>query len=183
MNKKEEKTIALITKALETLLEEKQYSEISISDIILESTVSRSTFYSHFKKKDDVLRNVCTSIFNNVFSSSPKLESKEEMPLTFYDYRWMTTHIFFRFKEERKLIRAIFASGASHLFYSTLGKEVRNLMSVVLPQIKLKHPHVPDGYIKTAMSGAFVDLLKDYVVNEHSETAEEMTMYFYSLFE
>lgn len=183
MNKKEEKTISLITKALETLLEKKSYTEITISDIIKESTVSRSTFYAHYKKKDDVLRNVCTSIFNNVFLQSPKLESKEQVAITLYDYRWMTTHIFFHFKEESKLIQAIFASGASHLFYSTLGKEVRNLMGVALPQIKIKHPNVPDGYLKTAMSGAFVDLLKDYVVNPHSESAEEMTTYFYSMFE
>ena len=55
MNKKEEKTNELILAALERLLEKKSYTDISVSDIILESTVSRSTFYTHYKKKDDVL--------------------------------------------------------------------------------------------------------------------------------
>ena len=55
MNKKEEKTNELILAALERLLEKKSYTDISVSDIILESTVSRSTFYAHYKKKDDVL--------------------------------------------------------------------------------------------------------------------------------
>lgn len=179
MNKKEEKTVSLILDALERLLERKSYSEISVSDIIEESTVSRSTFYAHFKKKDDVLRNVCTSIFAHAFSNNHSKEGN----ITLYDYREMTAHIFYHFKEQEKLISAIFSSGASHLFYSTLGKEVRHLMNVALPSIKIKHSNIPEEILITCMSGAFVDLLKDYVINEHKETALEMTTYFYSLFE
>ena len=52
MNKKEEKTNELILAALERLLEKKSYTDISVSDIILESTVSRSTFYAHYKKNN-----------------------------------------------------------------------------------------------------------------------------------
>ena len=96
MNKKEEKTNELILAALERLLEKKSYTDISVSDIILESTVSRSTFYAHYKKKDDVLRNVCTSIFNHAFSSNHTKEGN----ITLYDYREMTAHIFYHFKEQ-----------------------------------------------------------------------------------
>ncbi len=179
MNKKEEKTVGLILDALESLLEKKSYSEITVSDIIKESTVSRSTFYAHFKKKDDVLKSVCTSIFTHAFSTNHTKEGN----ITLYDYREMTTHIFYHFKEQQKLITAIFASGASHLFYSTLGKEVRHLMNVALPAIKIKHANVPDEILETCMSGAFVDLLKNYVIFPHEETPVEMTTYFYSLFE
>lgn len=179
MNKKEEKTISLILEGLERLLEKKSYTEISVSDIIEESTVSRSTFYAHFKKKDDVLKSVCTSVFEHAFSNNHSKNGEIMM----YDYREMATHIFYHFKEQQKLIAAIFSSGASHLFYSTLGKEVRNLMKVSLPTIKIKHPNVPDYILITCMSGAFVDVLKDYVINEHQETPSQMTAYFYSLFE
>lgn len=179
MNKKEEKTNELILAALERLLEKKSYTDISVSDIILESTVSRSTFYAHYKKKDDVLRNVCTSIFNHAFSSNHTKEGN----IALYDYREMTAHIFYHFKEQEKLISAIFASGASHLFYSTLGKEVHHLMRVAMPSIKIKHPNIPDDILENCLSGAFVDLLKDYVIHEHKESAIEMTTYFYSLFE
>jgi AcrR family transcriptional regulator len=185
MNKKKEKTIRLITSALERLLEKESYGELTVSDIIVESGVSRSTFYAHFKKKEDVLKNVCVSIFNHVFTTSQHdghhTEDLSEIP--FYDYRWMTAHIFFHFKAQGKLVSAIFSSGASHLFYRTLGKEVHRLMKLALPGVKIKHPGVPDEILETAMSGAFVDLLKFYVVNEREETAEEMANYFYSLFE
>lgn len=179
MNKKEEKTIALILEAFERLLETKTYSEISVSDIITESTVSRSTFYSHFKKKDDVLKSVCTSVFQHAFSYNHSSNGE----ITLYDYREMTAHIFYHFKEQQKLITDIFSSGASHLFYSTLGKEVKNLMKVALPTIKIHHPNIPESVLITCMSGAFVDLLKDYVINSHTENAHEVTAYFYSLFE
>ncbi len=179
MNKKEEKTIALILEAFERLLEKKTYSEISVSDIILESTVSRSTFYAHFKKKDDVLKSVCVSIFEHAFSNNHSKNGEIAM----YDYREMTTHIFYHFKEQQKLITAIFSSGASHLFYSTLGNEVKNLMKVALPTIKIHHPNVPNDILIHCMSGAFVDLLKGYVINDHEESPNQMTAYFYSLFE
>ena len=56
-------------------------------------------------------------------------------------------------------------------------------IKVAMPSIKIKHPNIPEDILENCLSGAFVDLLKDYVIHERKESAIEMTTYFYSLFE
>ena len=69
MDKREQKTITKVYAAFTSLVKSKDYANISVQDIIDEANISRSTFYAHFKTKDDVLVDVCSSIFDHVFSA------------------------------------------------------------------------------------------------------------------
>ena len=53
MDKREEKTLNKIHYSFTKLINEKDYENITIQDILDDSKVSRSTFYAHYKTKDD----------------------------------------------------------------------------------------------------------------------------------
>ena len=53
MNKKTEITNKKIYDAFKKVLQEKNYDEINVQDILNFSGVSRSTFYAHFKTKSE----------------------------------------------------------------------------------------------------------------------------------
>jgi AcrR family transcriptional regulator len=50
-----ERTRALLHEALGCLIREKSYDRITVADILARARVSRSTFYIHFRDKDDLL--------------------------------------------------------------------------------------------------------------------------------
>lgn len=50
-----ERTRALLHDALGSLIREKAYDRITIADVLGRAKVSRSTFYQHFRDKDDLL--------------------------------------------------------------------------------------------------------------------------------
>ena len=54
MGKKNKIKKALIT-AVSVLLEQKPYEKITVKDLVLEADVARSSFYAHYRDKDDLV--------------------------------------------------------------------------------------------------------------------------------
>ena len=68
-----------ISTALLKLMQEYPYAEISVKQIIMETSFARKTFYLNFRSKDDVLE----SILNELIREYTEALSKENVdPLT-----------------------------------------------------------------------------------------------------
>lgn len=48
-----------IKKALYKLAEDKSFDEISVTDITKKAMINRSTFYLHYRDKEDLLQSLC----------------------------------------------------------------------------------------------------------------------------
>ncbi len=182
MGKKEEKTFQAVASALESLILEKDYAEITVSDIIEKAGVARSTFYQHFKKKDDVLFGLANHIFAHVFS--PHLHKEEGHDFSSspsFDYKHIVIHTFCHFDEDRALMKAIFDSSASHIFTASLRKQAMPLIEAVYALSPAYLPSVPKDIAISILLGSFIDLLKSFVVEQRKESAEEMAEYFFRL--
>lgn len=59
MDRRSEKTKEAIEQSFYQLLSEKKYPEITIQDILDRANVGRSTFYSHFHTKDELVTTIC----------------------------------------------------------------------------------------------------------------------------
>jgi len=183
MSKKIDRSIEKINAAMQALLEEREYESISITDIIKRAHISRSTFYAHFKTKDAVLKNVCTSIFDHVFSRELNKEKDHDFSKSdVFDYKETVTHIFYHFRDERELIKPILESSAGSEFKNLLSKEVNPLMEALMAQTLIKEKFIPRKVEIPALAAAFVSMVLWYVKEGADETPEEMTSYFLILF-
>lgn len=69
MDRRVKKTRALIKDALVQLLAEKEFSSISITEIVHLSDLNRSTFYAHFQDKEDLLACLIDELVNGLIQS------------------------------------------------------------------------------------------------------------------
>jgi len=70
----------MISDAFIKLLQDKSMDEITISQIAQEAQIGRNTFYSHFKKKEDILDYLLNSILTTVqyeFSQKPHVNIRD----------------------------------------------------------------------------------------------------------
>jgi AcrR family transcriptional regulator len=64
-----QRTRALLHEALGSLIREKPYDRITVADILDRAKVSRSTFYIHFRDKDDLLTSSMRALLFGVLST------------------------------------------------------------------------------------------------------------------
>ena len=62
-----QKTIKTIEDVFLNLIKEKTFTDITIKDICDEAMISRSTFYSHYKDKYDLLEHFFEKIISNSY--------------------------------------------------------------------------------------------------------------------
>ena len=63
-----QRTRALLHEALGSLIPEKAYDRITIADVLNRAQVSRSTFYMHFRDKDNLLASGMRASADGAFS-------------------------------------------------------------------------------------------------------------------
>ena len=70
MDRRQQKTKIAIHQAMTTLLKKKKFEALTVQDIIDEANIGRSTFYSHFETKEELLEEICREMFAHVFSKA-----------------------------------------------------------------------------------------------------------------
>lgn len=72
------KTLASIKQAFLTLLEQKDYNDITVQDILSHAIINRTTFYKYFDNKDDLARHMVNTIKSEFLA--PIIESRMNTP-------------------------------------------------------------------------------------------------------
>jgi AcrR family transcriptional regulator len=68
MDRRVEKTQGLLHEALASLVRDKDYDSISVTEILERANVGRSTFYMHFRDKDELLASAIHDMLRSVQS-------------------------------------------------------------------------------------------------------------------
>ena len=182
MDKRIEKTNHQLYKALATLLNKKPYGKITIEDLLQESKISRSTFYAHFKTKDEVLVSITRMIFHHVFSHSLKEESTHDFSkASLFDYTHLITHTLYHLHDEKNLIEAILSSESKDIFLRDLRNEITPIAERSLDLGILRSKDVPKELRVAEIVENFVITIIYWFNNGCNETPETLTTYFFNM--
>jgi AcrR family transcriptional regulator len=170
MDRRSEKTKEAIEQSFYQLLSEKKYREITIQDILDRANVGRSTFYSHFHTKDELVTTICLKLFERAHANGT-LESSTAIA-------GLLHHI----RENRKIIRGIFFSSSGELFENVFKKYFNTkIESAFLSSYTEKETGIPKDFLLNHISGSFIELVKWWDKNNMKQTPEELTKYFLSV--
>jgi AcrR family transcriptional regulator len=157
----------LLYKGLLAMLQEKDFSKVTISDISRVSTVGRATFYRNFDETADILWWKCDQEFSEVLTSfvrsEPKLEQQDELLL--YVLRYWMGH--------SKDLETLMGIGRLDIIYDCFVDNASILLDY-LHEHGIKMSTQDYGYFIAVRAGFFVGMMRAWMENGKHESAEEV---------
>lgn len=138
------------------LVQNNAYSTITIQKIINHAGVARSTFYEHFKNKDDILISSLSGPFS-VFTQNALGNGSLEENLPLLEHFW----------ERRSLARIFF----THPFHTKL---IKGLTECILISLKKHNLKVSHGGLALQLATTQIMPLGSWLTGEFSTSKEKM---------
>lgn len=179
MDRRTQKTRDAIFQAFNSLLSEKNYSKITIQEIIDRANTGRSTFYAHFETKDELLRALCADLFGHIFSERLSSEKTHDFSLSQASPDTMILHILYHLRDSSQNIKGILSSESSGVFIRCF----RGYLDRLITEKLLRRPgrnlkDIPEDFLVNHIAGSFVELVKWWMQNDMKQTPEELERYF-----
>ena len=174
MDRRQLKTRQAVFRAFTGLLEKKTYNNITVQEIIDEANIGRSTFYSHFETKDELLKALCTEIFTHVFSEDLCEEKTHDFSAAGAGMDRKVTHILYHLRESRSYIRGILSSESGELFMRYFKEHLRRVFEHALKEQEF---NVPRDYMVNHMVCSLAESVRWWM--DHSDYTPEEIGAFY----
>ena len=140
MDRRQQKTRKAVFQAFTRLLEHKNYNSITVQEIIDEADIGRSTFYSHFETKDDLLKALCTEIFDHVFSHELMKEKTHDFSEDEKGMEQIVTHILYHFRDSRSYIKGVLLSESGEIFMRYLKEHLMHVFEHAVEEVESDIP-------------------------------------------
>ncbi|MBR0193901.1 MAG: TetR/AcrR family transcriptional regulator [Bacilli bacterium] len=179
MDKRSEKTVNAIYEAFAKLINEKDYDEITIQDLLDKANISRSTFYAHYKTKDELLLSISNHIFEHVFSKSLQEEKTHDFSKDLIlNYRHLIEHIFYHVRDEKELFVGILSNKVNSLFLMEFRKHFSKFVTSYYANYPMINNSIPVELRKSLAIEDFIVVLKYWVKNNFKEDPEEIAEFY-----
>lgn len=182
MDRRQQKTRTAIFEAFSKLLSRKSYNKITVQEIIDCANIGRSTFYAHFETKDELLKELCSDLFEHVFSKSLITERTHDFSATASTPDAIITHIFYHLRDNHQNIITILTEQCENLFCQFFQQYFNGLLPTfpaLSNKTQLNLP--PQELLVNHISGSFINLIRWWVKNNLEQSPEELTLYFNAL--
>ena len=174
-DRRSQRTRHLVISAMMELLREKRYSTITVQDLLDRSDIGRSTFYTHYFDKEDVLASVVEEQLKLL--SQQLSDSNAERSLV------PSLEMFRHVQENHQFFQAMIRGHAGEELWETgrvlLSKYIEQTLTLAC---KGKGPTtVPLTVVSQYLTGAFANLLKWWLDSDMPYTPEQMDNLFRQL--
>lgn len=175
MDRRQQKTRQAIFQAFSHLLERKNFANITVQEIIDEANVGRSTFYAHFETKDDLLRAMCTDIFQHVFSDDLVEESNHDFSHTDYNFEKEITHMLYHLQENRKNLKGLLSCESGEIFMNYFKSYLLEKFPAYVEEM---HYQAPKEYALRLTICCFTETVRWWITQQEAYTPEQLTSFF-----
>lgn len=169
LDRRVQRTRAALREALFALIDERGYAALSVTDIAERANVNRVTFYFHYKDKDDLLFRVMEELY--------EVLEAHEADSSLVD--WAKQDWLFAFQhvqQHAQIYRALLGErGSMRLLGRLIDYSVRAALQGERARLpKDAQSPLPLELVEHFYAGAFVGLLRWWVLNNMPYTPEQM---------
>lgn len=156
-----------MARALTKLMETKNFSDITITEIVQTAGVARASYYRNFDSKEEILIKVTDDILEDYKSRSRQLNQ------VYFSYDNILL-AFRYFRVHRKFILSIYKSGFASIYLAMLDQHVEEVAGN-MPYNDISR------YFLYYYSGALYNVFLKWLENNMTESPEDMATMFYGL--
>jgi AcrR family transcriptional regulator len=168
-DRRSQRTRQMLSEALVQLIQEKDYSTITVSDIIDRANVGRSTFYAHYSDKDALLLDQMDRVIE--FLSQGSLHSQD---FPYFPSLGFLQHVG---GDHYELYKSLVWGPGMDLITKHLQKSLSQKVEQGL-QNSGRDFDVPLPILASFVTGSFLNLLKWWLENKRVHSPEQMNEYF-----
>lgn len=175
------RTRQLVLDALLALIREQGYDSITVQEIIDRANIGRSTFYAHFKDKDDLLIQGLNDIIHSLVAELDIAATHSALNLHLPII--CVEPLFRHAEEEFKLHRAIFGSQGIHIIIHRIRKHLSEHIQEKLEQLYGSDPGagMPLELLAFHLASTAMNLLRWWLDNNRPYSPQDMDRYFQHL--
>jgi AcrR family transcriptional regulator len=172
------RTRAALHETLIKLVLTKDYDSISVSDIVAEANIGRSTFYAHFTSKDDLLRSAPDRL-RELLRDHLRSNARKEAPALLGFSRFMFEHA----KEQRRLHRALFRGRAGGIVLDKVRGVLAELFREDVAKLNEgeRKRSIPPEFAVQYLVGGYMSVMLWWLDRGAKEPPEEMDAAFRTL--
>ena len=184
MDRRQQKSRKAIFEAFERLMNRQSYSKITVQQIIDEANVGRTTFYAHFQTKDELLKEMCTELFDHVFSDRPDPESSHNFSLSEGDFHTIVAHILYHLRDKGCQLSQLMTGESGAVFLIYFKEYLNQLVSChMLSRLEGGGRRVPGDFLRSHICGSFVNMVQWWLQGGMKESPEQLADYYLAVIE
>ena len=179
MDRRKRKSREAIFAAFIALLAKKDFSKITVGEIIEKADVGRATFYSHFETKDFLLKEFCEDLFCHIFDAEQKTGKEHRHMFDCDAPKSAFLHLLQHLQKNDNHILELLSCQNNELFLQYFKSNLEELVDSQLPLFAArKNEKLPDSFWRNHIASVFVETVRWWVENGMKETPETIAEYF-----
>jgi AcrR family transcriptional regulator len=172
-----QRTRQLLRDALVSLILEKSYQKITVQDIIDRANVGRSTFYSHFRDKEDLL----FSGFDELAHDLNRHMRSQDAVDDDQGHLLHSLEFFIHAYSNKELYMAMTESGGGELLLDIARQHMQDHIEAHLNQFPIIGEEIPLPVITNFLAGSLLSMIIWWLEQKMPYTPEEMDDMFNAL--
>ena len=154
----------MIETALFELMREKDFAQITVSEIVKRADVARRTFYRLYKRKEDVLHRYFGKLCKDYRNTYPALEN--------YDLNQIAKDYFGFWYQHREFLMLIHQCGLDQMLYYEVSRVSVDIVKSRIGCSEAKNEQ-DMSFFAYYSTGGFILLLQRWILEEMRETPEQ----------
>lgn len=180
MDRRQRKSRQAIFAAFTELLDQKDFNQITVGEIIDRADVGRATFYAHFETKEFLLKELCEELFCHIFDATRNPPAEHQHIFHCAPTGCVFQHLFVHLQKNDNGVLRLLSCRNNELFLGYFKTHLRALVVSQLARFEARRdPKLPESFWINHIAATFIETLRWWIENGMQQTPQTITEYFY----